>query len=394
MMAHQGAAEHPVHRQVRTPELDGIRGIAIALVLAFHLVSKPLDTAGDLPSRLVRSITGAGWLGVDLFFVLSGFLITGILMEMRRNWGDLRRFWIRRAFRTLPLYYAGLAAYGLGLWIVAPAGSAEAVRMGQGQFWLWIHAGNLVVALRESWDAIPSLLRHSWSLSVEEQFYLLWPLLVLGSSPRRIAVLSGVVVISATALRGVGAFSGASPLSIYVSLPTRVDALAMGSLLAAVMSMGVRVSARLCYPVATIGGLVLLMAFAGDGTGQYGRLVQAFGYPAFALLGTVWIASALDGPEGGLWRRSLRRSWLRWLGLRSYGIYLVHPIVAAALSYAMTHGLPGLSRTLPLVLLEAGLAVVLSVILAAISWSVFEAPLLRFGRRRYGTPAAAVAVAR
>jgi peptidoglycan/LPS O-acetylase OafA/YrhL len=205
----------------RIEELDGFRAIAVSLVFVMHIGygSRLPDGALDWMPGLVRQIVSHGWLGVDLFFLLSGFLITGILLQSRGSEHYLRNFYARRALRILPLYFVCIAVmallytdylsyFGLALGFLANFAHAFAVPEPHG----------------------PGVF---WSLAIEEHFYLLWPLLVLWLPRRRLLWLAFLIVILTPVLRGYCAMRGMDPeLEIYMYSFFRFDGLALGALLA------------------------------------------------------------------------------------------------------------------------------------------------------------------
>jgi peptidoglycan/LPS O-acetylase OafA/YrhL len=175
----------PIHSSQHLPALDGLRGIAILLVMAFHRV---LLHPGSLERSLLGRLGLCGWVGVDLFFVLSGFLITGILFDTKDRPDYFRRFYFRRTVRIFPLYYGFLlGVLGLGVALQATGRSP----FGWGDFWrnqlvLWTYTTNLAFAAAGEWYALAPMLTLTslWSLAIEEQFYLVWPLLIRRVSRR------------------------------------------------------------------------------------------------------------------------------------------------------------------------------------------------------------------
>src|SRR5215470_6104122 len=211
------------------PGLDGVRGLAILLVLAVHFVGNATPvTWGE---RLAVKLGNYGVLGVDLFFVLSGFLITGLLLDSKGDPHYFRNFYARRTLRIFPLYYFVLAL----LFIVIPAAvtippALEEAR--RHQAWLWTYTTNFFIAAKASWAL--SYVSHFWSLAIEEHFYLLWPLVVFSFRRQTLERICIAVIVAALALRIGLLLGGVSELSVSVLTPCRIDTLCVGALLAAV----------------------------------------------------------------------------------------------------------------------------------------------------------------
>ena len=174
-------------------ELDGVRGIAILLVLLFHL---ELPYPAGAP-RLLFAPLLIGWSGVDLFFVLSGFLITGILIDTRDCRNYFSSFYMRRVLRIMPLYLLAVFAYFAVALPIAHHFGYWSARNGSAQMWFWLHLSNWPAAF----GTVVPFIGHFWSLSVEEQFYFVWPLVVLFVRPSRLIHVCCGVVVAALALR-------------------------------------------------------------------------------------------------------------------------------------------------------------------------------------------------
>ena len=205
-----------------TPALDGLRGLAIVLVMWSHFVTVGgLVDDSNAGFRLLRG----GFVGVDLFFVLSGFLITGILLDAPKTTGSyFRVFYLRRAVRIFPLYYAIL----IGVFLTRPAGPDSPA-------WYWLFASNLGATLKSDWLVSPKgvSLSHFWSLAVEEQFYLVWPLLVRFLNRRSLEKTCMGLLVIAPVIHFTLHFSG-NPVGAYLFTGTRLNTLAAGALLAIV----------------------------------------------------------------------------------------------------------------------------------------------------------------
>jgi peptidoglycan/LPS O-acetylase OafA/YrhL len=205
------------------PSLDGVRGLAVLMVLLYHCRFEL--TSNALPQRAAKWLFGFGWSGVDLFFVLSGFLITGILLESRNASNYFSSFYARRALRIFPLYYLSLIV----AFNVAPRQHPETTRNLppiHDRLWFFAYIQNWLGVPVVPW---PHYMIHYWSLGVEEQFYLVWPLVIFMLPPRRVLqVIAGVCVFSLVLRSGLLAWQ-VDPSLIYRNTFARMDALLMGA---------------------------------------------------------------------------------------------------------------------------------------------------------------------
>lgn len=331
----------------RAPELDGLRALAALGVTLFHFgAAFPDDTAWG---RAISLGLGAGWIGVDLFFALSGCLVTGMLLDARER-PDLRAFWVERALRIVPPYYAVLAAWFLVLPRLVLAGRghlelSDVVEsfpwvgdLGEARgLWYWAFAANHAVLA----GARVPLLAHAWSLSVEAQFYLLWPLTVWRLRPASLARLCAALAAAAPLLRAALLAGGVSGEAIYELTATRLDALALGSCVALAARHGswrTRLQ-RLWRPVAAAAALAvgLLSATAG-GLPLLAPPVQVAGYSLVGVGFAALVAGAVVAPApGGTARSILGSRPMGALARLSYPLYLVHhPLCYAALALLAT----------------------------------------------------------
>jgi peptidoglycan/LPS O-acetylase OafA/YrhL len=363
-----------VHSSARVLELDGIRGLAIVSVLLWHLVVMPhvLSPGGPKPAGmmwLVR-VLSLSWAGVDLFFGLSGFLIAGILLDGKGIPSFLSRFYLRRFFRIYPLYWAVLVLcfsipyLAARLDLVAPAPVYGVLLQ---NFWMATH---------RSFGGEP--LGVTWSLSVEEQFYLVFPALVLLLQRSALtALLVLACVVAPLARFAVSSAPATNWMAAYVLTICRADALAMGALLAIVVRSGFRIAsvrpvARALF-ILSAAGIVLLIA-NGDTIGS--PRMNVVGYSIVALAGASLIAVVLTSPNG-LAATLARSRVLCRAGAISYGLYLVHvPVLMLCRNYL---GVSSVPATWPSALYALLLPAAFSVGVAALSWKYFERPLIRMG---------------
>jgi peptidoglycan/LPS O-acetylase OafA/YrhL len=352
------------------PALDGIRGLAILLVLIHHYGNSANGMGVDYPLPFVRDLAwmtvDIGWMGVDLFFVLSGFLITGILYEAKGTDKYFKNFYIRRALRIFPLYYAAIGFIIL-LKVFWPDGGSWGTASA---WWQALYATNFLIIFQG--DEAAGILAHYWSLAIEEHFYLMWPLLVFLGSRRQIMGAAVAVVVGAIVVRLL-LFAYDAPLSAaYVLTFAKMDSLAVGALVA-LAARGHQGLAPLVGPARIVlaAGLAALTAIVLVGGGESdGLLFRTFGYTVVSLtcgaiivvgLTTRWLDALL----------AIRP--LTWLGKYSYGLYVWHPITNVIVFYTSVRGLFGSPDTGRLnSLLVLGTALALTFIVAWLSYNLFE----------------------
>jgi peptidoglycan/LPS O-acetylase OafA/YrhL len=357
------------------PALDGLRGIAIILVMVHHFtVYRPTEGL----DKWVASIPLIGWAGVDLFFVLSGFLITGILIDTRGHQRYFTSFYARRTLRIFPLYYLVLF---LTLVLLPLSVTLHDVLVGPYDLpplWpYWVYLSNFSIADR---GLVHGLLDISWSLAVEEQFYLVWAVVIWLCPPRLLGPLCAAIIVAEPIARWTAIARGVEPLSIYVLTWFRLDGLATGSLLAWLMRRGAFPALDRLAPAATItlgAALIAVIFLSGDGWWWHGQM-QRWGYSIIALLGGALLVMAISRPEDHFWPRALSAGWLRACGKYSYCMYLVHlPVQRAMSAYGFDPN--ELELVAPWIgqgmfYLAAGLP---TFGISWVSWRIFEEPILR-----------------
>jgi peptidoglycan/LPS O-acetylase OafA/YrhL len=360
------------------PSLDGLRGLAIGGVLASHFLNRwPVTTSGD---RAFIAVVGLGWSGVDLFFVLSGFLISGILVDTlgAPNWW--RSFLARRTLRIVPLYYLALAIF----WVAGPAaGLIDEWTLRRWGWWYWSYLGNWAFAAEQT---IPSL-THFWSLAVEEQFYLFWPLVVWLARGRRLAVVAVGLFAAGPLLRlTIVAWSGWPAGSAFRVTPGRLDQLALGALLAVLFrSASGRAWLSRWWGLAALAGAAAFLALGLPG--HFDMHLPALEIWSHTFLGLAYgglLCGAVAG-EGtaGVLGRLLGVAPLQLLGRYSYGLYVIHFFVheaAAPLLQRWPAGAAALA-TRGGVLAWAAAATGATLGLAWLSWHLVEQPFLALKSR-------------
>jgi len=365
----------------RIPQLDGLRGIAIILVMLFHQTVMVVMTPFDRAATFLQS---GGWMGVDLFFVLSGFLITRILIGSANSPRYFRNFYARRVLRIFPLYYLVLLA-AFFLFPRLPFGELRRLKETVGdQLWYWTYLSNISIGIHHAFGN--AILNVSWSLAIEEQFYLLWPWLVLALPRKYLIELCGCVIAGSLIWRTALVVAGASPITVYVLTPGRLDPIAVGSLVA-LLTQTSRGRAWLASRARWIGwtasvALALTVMLQGS-FDLYGPAMQTIGYSAIAAgFGCLLAWSIALGQEGT--KTFLNIGVLRIFGKYSYALYLFHfPILAVVRDriYPPSHFLIIESSALPGQLVFYALCTVIALAAAWLSWNMFERHFL--GLKRY-----------
>lgn len=355
--------------RAKMPELDSLRGIACLMVLFFHgFANRYIPEHLNAAERVFVAIWRYGFTGVNLFFVLSGFLITGILLETRNQADYYRRFYIRRALRILPLYYGIL----LLLIVVWKAGLTD-----RPISWAFLGFSAIYLANTTPLFGVPIQFGVLWSLAVEEHFYLLWPALVRRLKTKALVILAFLLCVAALAFRFAAFHSGSDVFGFYTWMVC--DGLSMGALLAIAIrhfQQGRRVMLRiatLAFAYAVLCGVVERFA-----TARYtGAALQISGSNAF--YGAALIAALLLGSRYGI-----RSRVLEFFGEISYGLYLVHMLVFDIFDAMARRYFPVLAPehlTFPLASLRFSLVAAVAIGSAWLSRWYFEERFLRLKDR-------------
>lgn len=334
----------------RVPGLDGVRAIAVLGVIASH-----------------SGLFGLGWVGVDIFFGLSGYLITGILLDAKLPGIPARRyfvpFYMRRVLRILPLAWAFI------LIVAAVRGQWSGVPWYMGYLVNWLPT-----------SPPPRDLGHYWSLAVEEQFYLLWPAVVFLASRKTLLRFSlGVILFNALCGFTVSVWPPHWVTAQWMDLATfaRADSLLVGAIIAQLeRGRGWGGAASRALPVALAAGMALVGIRLMEKSQLWPVLTYNVKWPVIALgvgAGLLWVLSRSP--------RFLEWGWLVWIGRVSYGIYVIHAVFGQWLHDHFT-----LAQAPLIFLIQVGITLPL----AALSWYLFESPILRL-KRRWPMPSAKTA---
>lgn len=387
--------------------LDGLRGLAILLVMVFHTtVFIPANTI----EAAYKAVTRFGWIGVDLFFVLSGFLITGLLVDAKGKSRYFRTFYARRTLRIFPLYYGFLFIVLVAIPFTAQHLSIQTLQYEiadwtealEGQHWYWLYLSNLSVALDQSFSL--GIIGISWSLAIEEQFYLVWPALVFFLSPKSIlrvcalaialAFLSRCVLVGAEALGSDWRF--AHPLAIYVLTFCRMDTLAIGAAIAILARRAddVRELLPAARRAAFFGCCLTLLSIGldfsfgsntrvpGDGSTTPGYTMQTIGYTSTAAAFGGILLMSVCARESGRFAKVVNARLPRMLGKYSYALYLFHNLISIALMkavplFATLDSTPHGGSRLTLQLIFTLMSIATSLAAAWLSWHLYEKQFLR-----------------
>jgi peptidoglycan/LPS O-acetylase OafA/YrhL len=333
---------------------------------------------------LIGDVLFFGWAGVDLFFVLSGFLITGILLDSRGSERYFTTFYARRTLRIFPLYYLVLFLALVVLPKFPLMHPVLDVENHSRPHWpYWFYLTNFSIAARDWADGWLDI---AWSLAIEEQFYLVWPLVIWLCPPRVVAALCMAIIVAEPAARVLARAMMVEPLSVYLFTWFRLDGLAVGAVLAMAQRRGLLPSINRWVPVVVIAAVagILGCVIMGGNTWYWNRWIQMYGYSLIAITGGAMLVGAISQPAGSLWPRMLSAGWLRAFGKYSYGLYLLHPPVMRAVREFVFN--PEEYETLAIApWIGQGLFYVAATApafaLAWISWRVFEAPILRLKAR-------------
>lgn len=368
----------------RIAELDGLRGVAILLVIICHyFVGTTAPQRGTwlfylkVPGRLA-------WSGVDLFFVLSGFLIGGILLDARTSSRYFQVFYRRRFCRIVPIYAAMCLLWWIALRpvFVRQFGVLGEVFPRPASWWLYLtYVQNFWMAsagtLGTGWAVV------TWSLAVEEQFYLMLPAVVKYVEERQLVYVLGFAIAFAPCLRILlfrllPASQGA--VAAFTLMPCRADALLLGALAALLVRRQSAWTYLVTHQRYLVGVFVILLGgvlyLTVKAPLQSGWPMVSFGYTWLGLCYVCLLLIAISGP-GGFLGRVLRGRLLVWLGSVSYGAYLIHTVVLGLAFGFLRHHSPKIANVADLMVVLFALCLTMTI--AQLSWTFFEKPIVKYG---------------
>lgn len=361
----------------RIPCLDGLRGVASLMVMTYHF--GPHIAPEGTPFSFLHRVPPLFFQGVDLFFVLSGFLIGGILLDVRASPRFFGTFYARRAFRIFPLYYLTLALYFVGLALAgAHATSWRLFENPIPQWAFWFYFQNFTMTAFNTFG--PVWLAGTWSLAIEEQFYLVLPSVVRLVSPQTLWKGSWLAFVAALLLRAaIAKFRLTSPMGGYVLLPARMDSLAAGVIVAyALRHHGDVIRRRLVWWPGLAAGLGLAWMIYPYFPHAYSIRLAIIDHTANAIVFALVLLALVIHPMSRI-SRFLSLRWMREIGNLAYSTYLFHPILLG-LAFRLWKGRdPLLESGADVGVLAVAAAATLT--LALCSWHLFEKPLLKLGHR-------------
>ncbi|MEK7484804.1 MAG: acyltransferase [Planctomycetota bacterium] len=363
----------------RVPELDGIRGIAILLVILWHYGVCLLNE--ESPSWFIvfflKTLFSFTWSGVDLFFVLSGFLIGGILIDHKEASNYFKVFYIRRICRIFPLYYFWIFLF---ISIIVATSSEPSNLLFRGPLpviYYTTFTQNFLMANAQQNGAV--WVGMTWSICIEEQFYLILPFLIRFVPLNRLPHLLITLIISVPLIRVLG--YPEDPYSVYLLLHCRADTLLLGVLCAYLIRKEhlknyLTTHKNHLYSFLFIFFILILVVSIPYNLTKSDILRSSL-YFLGALFYTCFLVIALVDKQGIL-HRVLTHRFLQFFGILAYGMYLFHQVISALAHDLLLNQSPTLQT--PLDIVVTGLAFGITTFLAYLSWNFFEKPIVLFGQ--------------
>ncbi len=345
------------------PALDGLRGLAILLVVVYH-------NFGFINYFFF------GWLGVDLFFVLSGFLITGILLETKGQPGYLRNFFARRILRIFPVYYLTLIAFLL----IIPAITTLPVNISyykENQWWLWTYLQNWLYIFKPNSNA--QALNHLWSLAVEEQYYLLWPIaIILIKKPIHLLLLMLFILLAVMGIR-FWIWNLEIKELAYYNLYTfsRIDGICIGCIIALLYKINLNyLNKYSSLIVLLLAGINFIFYFFNSRYSFSFPYLAIVGYTTFAVIFGLLVHEAVQG-KNKIINFIFTIPLLRFFGKISYSFYVFHWPVFLCLSPRLRGEIEKIIPEKPAIIMVSLIATFASLMLSIVSYYTIERYFLR-----------------
>ena len=363
------------------PSLEGVRGYGFLLVFFGHYFSRSTGISYSGWAYPLFLFHEASWIAVPAFFVLSGYLIGGILYNTRNREDYFRVFYTRRILRVFPVYY-------LTLIVLAIVDSLHGISLGSVYWGHFFYVQNWLPGYTSDPSVAPSNQTiHLWSLAVEEQFYLLWPL-VVWAFPRRKALLkiSLALIVLSCVVRCAAPWMHLTTIRMYFATPTRGDAILLGVVLALIQPLDIyrRLEPLAKYAaLAGVGVLMVLAACTGSASPINTYLRSAVLLPFVNLIAAAALMAVME--EGSWFCRVCSLRWACWLGSLSYSLYVFHFIYC---DWVLTTFVPRLAKHMPVfcaVTAVAAVAFCFTLLLGIISYRLVERPAMSLKKRlQYG----------
>jgi peptidoglycan/LPS O-acetylase OafA/YrhL len=360
------------------PELDGVRGLAI-LAVTLYRFSRDIPTDTRLGAVLHDALT-LGSRGVELFFVLSGFLITGVLLDAKSSPHRYRNFFARRSLRIFPLYFTALGLFVVILpWVL---GSRAPFRQAtEQQFYLWTYLSNIRMSWMGEWNF--GRLDHFWSLAVEEHFYLIWPWIIFTVPDRWLLRVAGIGFAVCATSRIVFAAWSDNDVAPDVFSFFRFDAMLIGAMLV-IYRRSQPTTRSPVQSIRVLRTLLILSAVATLAVALFNRRLLTGAETAFPFTFALLIAVVLRPESRNDLARMFRWRWLRSLGKYSYAMYVFQspliPLVALLPFSASVFGQLGGDDSIVAHLAYVAFMFVLTYVVALASWHLLEKHCLRLKR--------------
>ncbi len=365
----------------RNAALDGLRGIAIIAVFLCHSsILGPNQTESTIANKLL-AVFDFGWSGVDLFFVLSGFLITDIILSTRKSQGWMKSFFIKRAFRILPIYFLFLfLLLILSYTIMSERSDFAFVREHQPYFWLM--GQNVLSLINMNWPPSLFYTGHLWTLAVEWQFYMIWPFVAGRFSNKTLSTICVLVILTAVTSRIICWQLDVHISVIYTNTIARMDSIAMGALVALLLRSNIEKSTlqKLSKAFVFIGIVFVLGTFYFYGRASYYiPVMYTIGYTLLASCFAGLVFKAVVTTERTRYRAILSNQVLITIGKYSYAMYIIHlPLMGYFGNFEI--GFAGSEFYGQLVFMPT--MFIATFLIAMVSWKIIEGPALSYARGR------------